>query len=269
MLLSFGSRLKRWLAAFLGGVFVALGAYRAIFAFLGWIGKGDVLLDLPWVLSHPATGVILLVVGISWLAYLVKKPFSGGQVLYGPDGKPFPGSLQPVFPVFLGATVLAIVATAVTFVAFPARGIVQGYPNQGEAADEPRRLSETEQLRMASLLRENAGRTVIICVPSIRNERERRERSDFASDIAAAFRRAEWKVVYHDPCPGTGDIDYSGILFVYFAGNPPDSWPSFEILESAFNVVGIGYTITGLSLMSAYSDGGTTGDPLIYVGEKD
>ena len=122
---NWGHLIRRWRAASIPGVFVALGGYQAIFAFLGWIGKADFLLDLPWVLSHPATGVMLLVLGIAWLAYLVKKPVSGGPVLYGPDSKPLPGSLHPVLPVILVATLLATVDAAVTLMVFPARGDVE------------------------------------------------------------------------------------------------------------------------------------------------
>jgi hypothetical protein len=137
----------------------------------------------------------------------------------------------------------------------------------GGPASEPRRLSEAKRNRVAALLRSGAGRRIVIYVPSPASERDRTERQDYAKDLQLAFEQAKWKVVPR--YSNDADLsDYSGLLFVYDKGNPPESWPDFTFLKKAFESADIKYAVAGLDAMDIYTDGATTADPVIYVGEK-
>lgn len=140
-------------------------------------------------------------------------------------------------------------------------------PLSGEPSGQPRRLSEPRRDELASLLRSGAGRRVVIYVPSPASERDRTERQDYAKDLKLAFEQAKWKVIPR--YSNDADLsDYTGLLFVYDKGNPPESWPDFTLLKKAFDSADIKYTVTGLDAMDIYTEGATTADPVIYVGEK-
>jgi hypothetical protein len=140
-------------------------------------------------------------------------------------------------------------------------------PKTGEGFSEPRRLSETRRIQLATLLQRGAGHRVAIYIPSPASERDRQERADFAKDLQAAFERAKWKVIVRHS--EQADLsDYTGILFVYDKGNPPESWPDFTLLKKAFDSADINYSVTGLDAIDIYTGGVTTADPVVYVGEK-
>ena len=94
-----------------------------------------------------------------------------------------------------------------------------------------------------------------------------REPQIFAKRFFDAFSRADWRVHMIVSDLPEGELD-SGVLFLSYEGNTPPSSPDFSSIEQAFVAADIPYEKVRLPLRDVYTNGVTTSDPVILIGNR-
>ena len=124
------------------------------------------MLDLPFVLNHPATGIVLLFIGIAWLAHLVKKPVEGIPQIFDAHGHPLPHTTQPVLLVAVVAGIIGVISGIGiwSYLAEMPESIsgVGSFPQEQQAELLPLLYEPCRQIYDLNAFMENSGPSIMI-----------------------------------------------------------------------------------------------------------
>jgi len=130
-----------------------------------------------------------------------------------------------------------------------------------DLSSAPRALSTRQSQALVSALRNEVPGTVGLCSPPVR------EHEVLLSQLERVFRGAGWRATRNIANIPDQDLE-SGILFLSYEGNSPPSNPDFSGLESAFRAARIEFRKVRLPLRGTYTNGITTSDPVILIGNR-
>jgi hypothetical protein len=130
-----------------------------------------------------------------------------------------------------------------------------------ELTSGPWALSTRQKQQLHSALRSEVPARVGLC------STRAREHQVLLDQLARIFADAGWEA----PSKFIGfpnESLESGILFLSYAGNTPESNPDFSGLERAFRAADIEFRRVRLPLQGAYTNGISTSDPVIVIGNR-